>query len=123
MKLAICVRCGEPKRGPFTACRKCGFVPTRENRRDRAKSLVLSMDDRDADGAPRLDETSLMAIGAELRAGKLYAYDEERIAKLVNEQELLEGGPRWSVVLAFALGIAILATVVGVGCLRTLLGR
>jgi hypothetical protein len=81
MSLAICIRCGTLKRNPPQQCSSCGLRPQTDE--DKAKSVILSLNyeiDGEYFGKSREE---LLTIAQEIRNGKLYEFDPEEVAMVI----------------------------------------
>lgn len=99
---AICIRCGHEKSRLLGRCRVCGFVP--RNEEDKARALILSLD-YEIDGEYRgKSKEELQALGAAIRSGHPYAFDEDEVRAVIAyarkvlsipPRQLLLDGARW----------------------------
>jgi hypothetical protein len=47
LRVALCLKCGLPKAGPFASCDACGYLPSDDD--SRTKSVILSQPRRGRD--------------------------------------------------------------------------
>jgi hypothetical protein len=116
MGIAVCVRCGAFKASPFVVCPHCNFNP-RGDRRAMAQSLMLSdaYYDQEVDRKPSKQE--LEDASRRIESGAPIEWNEQVLADLAREQEILEreGSPSWFrivVLLVVLFLVPLLALVV-----------
>ncbi|MDP2007244.1 MAG: hypothetical protein Q8K45_16330 [Rubrivivax sp.] len=79
--LAVCIRCGNIKRGPTAKCAVCRFQPL--DVEDKARSLILSTA-YEIDGEYRgKTKEELQAIAAAIAKGHPYAFDDAEVRSVV----------------------------------------
>lgn len=89
--LAVCIRCGNIKRGPATKCAVCHFQPLAAE--DKAKSLILSTAyEIDGEYRGKMKE-ELQAIAAAIANGQPYAFDEAEVRSVVEYAERVMAVP------------------------------
>ena len=74
MTLAICLKCGAEKRGAFTTCTACGYVP--QEPEDMAKSLLLS--------DHNMNHQDLAAVAASIRAGLQPQFNSDQLEEVAS---------------------------------------
>ena len=93
MTFAICVRCGQVKKGPSFECPNCHFTPKSD--RDKAKSIILSLAyeiDGDYKGKTKVE---LQDIAKDIQAGKPYDFDEHEVDRVVEyARQVMDTFPR-----------------------------
>ena len=106
MTTAICISCGEEKRGAWTLCPSCNHVP--EGKTELAKSVLLS--------DHYLSQSELKAVGDKIKSGETIKYDQLELAELA---ATLEENPNplkmpigcdirfWLVILFLLIGVLI----------------
>jgi hypothetical protein len=92
------------KKGAFTPCLKCGFMP--ETSADEARSMTLSDHNIPAD--------QLAEIGARIAAGQPVKFDEEAISQMAGEfDEVRKQGPARRALGCLIIKWGLLAILVG----------
>lgn len=83
--LAVCIRCGNIKRGPAAKCAVCHFQP--QDVEDKARSLILSTA-YEIDGEYRgKTKEELQTIAAAIAKGQPYAFDDAEVRSVVEYAE------------------------------------
>jgi hypothetical protein len=96
MGTAVCIHCGALKGSPFDDCPHCHFNP-QGCHRAMAQSLILSSEYYDDDEDRRPSKEELTNASLTIKAGGMIDWDERELARLIDEQRVLqkEGSPSW----------------------------
>jgi uncharacterized Zn finger protein (UPF0148 family) len=91
MSLAICPRCGTPKKYPEKQCKSCGLKPSSDE--EKAKALILStFYEIKSEYRGRTPE-ELMALSEQIRAGQ-FAFNSNEVDEVIRyAREVLSVGP------------------------------
>lgn len=111
MALAICIYCGDHKKGPFATCTRCGKSPTGSDI-EMARSLYLSSDVFLDNSDTKLDEEDLKALSQKIACSEPVCYPEEIINVLLKQKRQLENSNKiqWGFLL-FGFSFLILPVV------------
>jgi hypothetical protein len=112
MGIAICIKCGAIKKAPFRTCSHCSYNPNGD-RRAMAQSLILSNAYYDEDTDSKPTKKQLDIIASNIRTGLNHDWNEQLIAKLINEQNELnnDNSPGWIKVILLNIGIIIVVII------------
>jgi len=105
MTIAVCLKCGEFKRGAFTPCRKCGYLP--DDDESLTKHLLVSDHYH--------SRAALQAIADRVKSGQAINFDPETLKQAwVSKQEMDAETKRlgWGCSVVFAVAIAAVVAVV-----------
>ena len=83
--LAVCIRCGNIKRGTAAKCAVCHFQPVAAE--DKAKSLILSTAYEIAGEYRGKTKEELQDIASAIAQGQLYVFDAAEVRSVVEYAE------------------------------------
>ncbi len=115
MAIAICIKCGHHKSGPFGTCANCGFSPPRHDYEANAKSLLLSTRYYDPIRDWRPSRADLDEYSQLIMSGTPIHWNDEVLKSLIEEQRCLNehGSPSWLKIVVFVL-LALLIPITAV---------